>query len=359
MSRRSSRNRSRGRGRKRPLFLVAVGLTIAALVAIGFVAALQWPSGSDVATAPKGPAVVSLGLKGPLSLLYAGDMVAAAAGLFAQAGLQVDVRADTLDPIAAVAGGNLTFGVADSIGFLKARAGGAPVVAFAAGYLESSDVFYALESSHIAGPADFIGHRIARRAGTNAAIIYDALMKETGLSRGNTRETGDATDLASLIDGKVDVIPGRVGREAFILRDKSLPYAVISASNYGLHVPDTVYFASEKTMRDRPELVRRFLKAVIAGWTITLAAPDKAVPLIVQASDGRLTPAQVRFGLAAQRDFVKPLGRRVAEYDDRQWKQLRDVLIGARVLDSTIDLSRAINYDFLKEAYRKPITFGN
>lgn len=359
MSRRSRRNR--GRSRRRRYGLGAALLVLAVLVTAGFAVTfrpLRYPDDAAV-TGIKGPSVASLGLKGPAGLFYAGDMVAAAAGLFAQAGLQVQLKADIADPIAAVAKGDLTIGVADSIGFLKARAAGAPVVGFAAGYLESGDVFYALDSSHIAGPQDFIGHRIGRRPGTNAAIVYDALMKETGLSRGMTRETGDQTGLEDLIAGRTDVIPGRVGREAFQFRQKSLAYTVISVANYGIHIPDTVYFASEKTVRDRPKLVRHFLKAVIAGWGMTLAAPDKAIPLIVQASGGRLTAEQVRFGLAAQRDFVKPLGRRIAEYDDRQWKQLADIMIGARVIDSTIDLSRAINYDFLKEAYRKSISFGN
>jgi hypothetical protein len=86
--------------------------------------------------------------------------------------------------------------------------------------------------------------------------------------------------------------------------------------------------------------------------------PTQSTALIVAAGKG-LTPEQAQFELAAQRDFVVPLSRRVAEFDDQQWKQLRATLTSARLMDGSVDLGRAINYDILKEAYRKPISFGN
>lgn len=362
-SRRSNRSRSRSRSRNRSVIIGVTILATAIVVVLGAAMALRQLRGSDdggIMAAGK-TKVLSLGLQGRLGPIYAGDLVAAGAGLFEQEGLRVNLKPGGTGAalMASVVAGDTTFGVTDSIGFMKARASGTPIVAFAAGYLESGIVFYVLESAHILAPQDFIGRRIGRQPGTNAAVIYDALMKETGLSRSGTRESATEAGLDALVAGKVDVIAGRVGQEAFVLRNKSVPYGVISASNYGIHVPDTVYIASEQTIRDRPELVQRFLKAVIAGWTMTIAAPEKTVPLIVRAAGNGFTPAQVRFELAAQRDFVKPLARRVAEYDNRQWKQLRDILVGARLIDGSIDLSRAINYDFLKEAYRKPITFGN
>jgi NitT/TauT family transport system substrate-binding protein len=254
--------------------------------------------------------------------------------------------------------GAATFGVTDSISFLTARDKGQPIVAFAAGLIENSIVFYALEKSGIRAPQDFIGKRVARRAETNSAILYDALLKNVGLSRSQIRESATDTDLDALLDDKVDVIPGRVGQEGFLLRQKGVPFTVIRVSDYGIHVPDTVYFTTEKVVADRPSVAQRVLQAIIAGWTMTYADTAESTALIVAAGKG-LTPEQVQFELAAQRDFVVPLSRRVAEFDDQQWKQLRAILTSARLMDGSVDLGRAINYDILKEAYRKPISFGN
>jgi hypothetical protein len=161
-----------------------------------------------------------------------------------------------------------------------------------------------------------------------------------------------------LLNDRVDVIPGRIGQEGFLLRQKGVPYTMIRVSDYGIHVPDTIYFTTEKFALDHPSVVQCVVQAIIAGWTMVYADTAKSIPLIVSAGKG-LTPEQVQFELTAQRDFVMPLSRRVAEFDEQQWKQLRAILTSARLMDGSLDLARAVNYDILREAYRKPISFGN
>lgn len=71
------------------------------------------------------------------------------------------------------------FGVTEGYAFLVARSKGAPIVAFGAGFLETPVVFYALEKSGIHTPGDLVGKRVGRRAGTDMAIAYDALLIRT------------------------------------------------------------------------------------------------------------------------------------------------------------------------------------
>ena len=362
MKRRSRSRRRSHRSSSRPRIGLSNGIVLVAIAIAVLVAGSVYMRGpgKEGAGAPRKPAVYRVSLNGPFRSKYAGEIVAARAGLFDREKLDIDLKADDgTNTIGSVVSGKSAFGVTDSISFLQARAKGEPIVAFGAGYLEQSIVFYALDKSGIHAPQDFIGKRTGRRPDTHSAIIYDALLKDTGLSRSQTLETSKETDLDALLNGKVDVIPGHVGQEAFLLHQKGIGYNVVRISDYGIHVPDTVYFTTEKMIRDWPSVVQRFLEGVISGWRMTYADTSKSIPLIVEASGNRLTPEQVKFELAAQRDFVKPLGRRFAEFDDRQWEQLRNILVNARKLDDSIDLSRAINYDFLKEAYRKSIFFGN
>jgi ABC-type nitrate/sulfonate/bicarbonate transport system substrate-binding protein len=355
--RRKRKRRSRARG---PLFNVRLVIVLFLATAVVASASVLWNVTEKYGEVLSNPTSVTLRFNGPLGEKYAGEIVAAHAKLFERNGIAIELRrsGEGIDPIAAVVGGADTFGVTDSISFLNARDKGQPIVAFGAGLIENSIVFYTLEKSGIRAPQDFIGKRVGRRAGTDSAILYDALLKNTGLSRSQIRESATETDLDALLSDRVDVIPGRIGREGFLLRQKNVPYTVIRVSDYGIHVPDTVYFTTEKLVFDRPSLVQRFLQGAIAGWTMTYADTAKSIPLIVAAGKD-LTPEQVQFELAAQRDFVMPLSRRVAEFDDQQWKQLRAILTSARLMDGSVDLSRAVNYDILKEAYRKPISFGN
>jgi ABC-type nitrate/sulfonate/bicarbonate transport system substrate-binding protein len=297
----------------------------------------------------------------PFDVAHVGEIVAAREGLFERAGLRVALtRPDGgYDPIAAVTRGDDIFGVTDSKSFLVARAKGAPLVAFGAGYLESPIVLFALEQAEIRNLQDLVGKRVAREPGSDAAIIYDALLAKAGLSRGEMREVNGQAGIEALSKRAIDVLPGPVAALSYALDQQGIPYTVVRPSDYGIHVPGTVYFTTEKFAREHPSAVERFLKAVIAGWQTTYADEAKSVALIVAAGEGALTVDQVRLQLAAQRDFVRPPARRFAEFDSGQWKQLRLILQNARLLDESVNLSRAVNYDFLKEAYRKPVTFGN
>lgn len=358
MNRRSRRTRERRAGIPVFLRVVAAAIAVAAIAAV--FSRYDWGGADRHVRAATKSTSVSMRVGSHVISRHAGEIIAIRENLFKRGGIAVELKeqGEAGGPVESVVSGADVFGATGGIDFLKARSNGQPIVAFAAGLLESSIVFYALEKSGIRTPQDFIGRRVGRQVGTDSAILYDALLRSAGVSRSQIRESATETDIDALLNDRVDVIPGNIGREGFLLYQKGVPYTVIRVSDFGIHVPDTIYFASERTMHERPSLAVQFLHGIIAGWTKTYAEPAKSISLMVAAGKD-LTREQVEFELAAQRDFVMPIGRRVAEFDERQWKQLRGILTSARVTDSSLDLAGAVNYDILKEAYRKPISFGN
>jgi ABC-type nitrate/sulfonate/bicarbonate transport system substrate-binding protein len=340
-----------------------VFLSIVVVLAIG-TGALWSFQRSD--TSPKesrpNPDSVSLRLNGPFEPRYAGELVARQSGIFERLGLHLDLKpASDANPVTLVSNGTATFGVTRGDIFLVARAKGAPIVAFAAGYLESPVEFYVREKSGIHTPRDFIGKRVARQTGHDTAMIYDAMLARLQISPGQIREISTGTDITAFLNGEVDVWPGHVGKDSLVLQQKGVAYDVIRPTNYGIHVPGTVYFTSEKIIHDHPELVQKFLVAIIAGWNLAYADYTKSVPMILALDEKGVASDQVRFELKDQRDNVLPLGRRFTEFDDSQWKMLLNILIDARLIhdSDSFNLSRAVTYEFLREAYRKPISFGN
>jgi ABC-type nitrate/sulfonate/bicarbonate transport system substrate-binding protein len=342
--------------------IIIFSIIVAAISSIGTSWLFQRATTQSI-NKPIKPSDISLHLNDPFGPVHAGEMVAVRSGLFnlQRVHFELKPRDAETGAIASVVGGADTFGVARGDSFLLARSTGAPIVAFAAGYLESPVAFYALEKSGIHTPADFIGKRVARFAGQDTVLIYDAMLEKLQISRSQIREVSTAADISALMNRDVDVWPGHIGREGYVLQQRGISYNVIRPSNYGIHVPGTVYFTTEKIIHDHPSLVQKFLNAVIAGWQSTYTDYSKSVPLISSFDEKVLTPDRVLFELKAQRDTVLPLGRRFGEYDDTQWKQLLGVLINERLIrdPDSVDLSKAVNYDFLREAYRKPITFGN
>jgi len=71
-------------------------------------------------------------------------------------------------------------------------------------------------------------------------------------------------------------------------------------------------------------------------------SPPSARPTISSAS---------AFRLEQQRALLRPLGARFGEFDDIHWRSLQAILIQQRLLKEPLELSRAVTYDLLHDAY--------
>jgi ABC-type nitrate/sulfonate/bicarbonate transport system substrate-binding protein len=332
------------------------GLAVAAASAAIVGVLYQLLSRADAPPAPSPSELVAgnLRLTGPYGPAFAGEMVAVGAGLFEREGLRIALQPgqNADDSISAVANDTAVVGVSRADRFLMARARGVPIVAFAAAFIESPAAFYALKKSGVRGPGDFVNRPIGRREGDDTAVAFEALTRRLGVPRSMIREVPVGSDLSMLLRGEVDVWPGHVGDEDYALARQGVDYVKIQPGNFGVHLPGTVYFASERTVRERGQLVLRFLKAVIAGWEMTYGDYGASVPMIVGYDEKALTPERVRFVLDRQREYLRPLAMRFGEFADGQWQTLQDVLLGERLFERRVDLAKAVTNEFLRDTYR-------
>jgi ABC-type nitrate/sulfonate/bicarbonate transport system substrate-binding protein len=340
------------RKRVRRRHFMAAGTAVALLAVAAALAPRQAPPG--LRSAPKTSA--TLRLNGPVSPALSGLVLAARAGLFEREGILVEFM-PAAEPeaatVGAVASGADTIGLAWADDFLTARGRGQPVVAFAGGYLESPIVFYVQDSSGIRMARDFAGKRVGTQAGRHSALVYEALMQKLELPRNRMQEVAVGSDPAPFLGGAVDVWPGSIA-DAWTLRQHGKSFDIITPINFGIHLPGTVYVASEKTLRDDPAVIRGFLRALIGGWELAYGDPDRSIPLIVSYDEFTLTPERVRAELDLQREYLKPLAMRFGEFNAAQWRSLRDLLLTQKMLAEPVDLTTAVTYDFLREAYRRP-----
>jgi ABC-type nitrate/sulfonate/bicarbonate transport system substrate-binding protein len=369
MPRRLSRLRrhwpfSSGRGaaadKKRDRSLVPI--LLGALVVTGLASGLMLltaphgaPRAAPVIKREPPPAALTLRLNAPVDARFAGLLLAVRNGKFAAEDVDVrleDGRSDA-DAIDRVVAGKDLVGLARGDRFLRARAEGKPLVAFAAGYLDSPVVFYATDMPGLTGAADFIDRRVGFRRAGDVALIYQALMARLMISRSRVREVSAAVTPAALADGTVDVWTGYINDESQVACHGGMPCKIVRPADFGIHVPGTVYFARERTLRESPELISRFLRGVIAGWQFAYSADGRTA---LRAAMPAAAGDQALLDLELQHDFVRPPGRRIAEFDENGWRTLRELLDRAGLLKAPVDLSRAVSFDILREAYRKRLT---
>jgi NitT/TauT family transport system substrate-binding protein len=329
---------------------------VAALVLLSF-GVFYWknPWNSGVGTQVGTTTSVSLRLKWLYDPSFAGEMVAAKAGIFEKCGIKVEIKPGGFesDPVKLVAAGADNIGNAGADSFLIARSKGIPIVAIAGGFLETGVAFYVHADSDITSPKDFAGKKVGYQAGQDTATIYEALMRKQGVDRTSIKEIPVKYDFSPFLQRQVDVWPGYAATQAYVLEREKIPYRQFRPLDYGLSYLGIIYFTTEDYLAKNPKVIDCFVKGLVEGWTLTYDDYQKSIPLIGSYDPKTLTPDLIRFNLDRQKPSVLPSGYRYAEYHPEQWASLQRILLDAGLISTSLDLERAVTYEPLQRAYAK------
>ncbi|WP_246801539.1 ABC transporter substrate-binding protein [Bradyrhizobium genosp. L] len=283
-------------------------------------------------------------------------MIAQKQGFFAS---NMVLHADPDDPdfVATVARQH-AIGVTSGQKFLLAAWRGAPVTAFAASLLDTSTTIFTLESSGLRRPADLVGKRVGYRIGSDGDVIFDAMMAQLGLPRSQITKVAGRDTFDALQKGEVDAIIAAVGQEPLPSGPAAPRLNAIKPQEYAIHVPGMVYFASSDLLHDRPSAIAKALEGLIKGWQFAYSDYARSVPVLVGYDPKKLDPDRVKFELQQQRSLILPTGGRIADYDESRWRTLRDILIFAKLGEEDVPLAQSINYQMLRDVYRRSPDLG-
>jgi ABC-type nitrate/sulfonate/bicarbonate transport system substrate-binding protein len=294
-----------------------------------------------------------LKLNGPITPSSAGALVAIWDGLFQRNGLSVQLHpgTDDTDVTSSVAADEHIIGLASTQGFLKARADGLPIVAFAASYIVSSVQLFALPSTRLQGPTDLEGKRIGFKSGPELSTILNAFIAKNSISQSGLKIVESDTAVFDLLDGRIDVLVGHWDVEGQVLENSKTSYQSLSPDSFGIHTMGTVYFANERAFLSPGDL-EKFLIAIANGWNSAYSDYDRTIPFIARSMNDELSSAHISRFMDTQRRFLRPSGARFGELDPQRLKDLQDQLLQQRIIQQSIDLTRAVNYDILADVYR-------
>ncbi|MCA1379286.1 ABC transporter substrate-binding protein [Bradyrhizobium sp. BRP23] len=290
-------------------------------------------------------------LDGRFGAPFAGEMIAAKEGYLPD---NISLQSNAADPnfVEAVARQG-AIGVTSGHKFMLSAWSGVPVTAFAASLLDTPVVILTLENSGIVRPADLIGMRLGYQPRSEGEAVFDAMMAQLGLSRSQIIKVPDLNSVDSLRNREVDAIISSVTEQSLPSDPGGLRLRLIKPQDYSIHVPGLVYFASSDLLKNRPLLIAKVLEGIIRGWQFTYANYDRSVPLLVGFDPGELDPARVKFELQILRPLVLPIGGRIADYDESRWRTLRDILTFAKLGEDTVPLSQLVDFQTLRNAYRR------
>ena len=286
---------------------------------------------------------------------FAGFYCAKELGFYRQNGLDVALeRGGAPDPtsplpspaIQMVSSGSEDFGVAGADQILLARDKGIPLVAVAVIYRKSPVCYFALKRSGITRPQDFVGKRVAVRLGGNEEVTYRAMMKKAGVDTRKVAEVPVKYDMTPLFTGRVMAWPGYSINEPIVAQEEGYEVNLIWPSDYGVSLYADTLFTTEKMIKDKPDLVKRFVAATLEGWAYAIDHQEEAVKFTLKQSD-TLKEAHERTMMKASVELLKPDDKPIGWMDASKWHELQDLLLEAGFLKSRQDVTNAFTTQFL------------
>jgi len=296
---------------------------------------------------------VSLRLKWLHQAQFTGNYVAKEKGFYAEEGLDVDLQPVDLkeNSINALLNNKADFAIAGADEVLIAVSEGKPVKAIAVIYRLSPVVAYSLKSSGITTPKDFVGKTVGLQTGGNIEYLYRVMMSRSGIASKDVKEVAVGHDANELIDGKVDVSTGYIINEPQMAIEAGHEVNTILMADFGASMNADVLVTTDKLIRERPELVRGFVRATLRGWQYAFENESDAVSDVMKYAKDSSRIHQERM-LRVSVPLINSSTGRLGEMNASEWSSAQDILFAQKLLSRKIDVADAFTMQFLDSIYK-------
>lgn len=250
---------------------------------------------SGAADETRPPVAIQLSLHRPIDASAAPFVLAQSRGLFGSEGLAVNtnIASGSLDGIARVAAGTSDFALVDINELIRFRdkPGAPPIKAVFVLFNKAPYAIIARKSRGIRALSDIEGKTLGVPEGDLSIRLWPALARQNGIKTAGVRQSkiSAAVREPMLSAGQVDAVTGFSYLSGVNLRDRGIPaddLAVLRYADYGCEAYGFALIVSPAFAAAKPEAVKGFLRAVVAGTHLAIKEPGRAADEVVSRMDG-------------------------------------------------------------------------
>jgi len=294
-----------------------------------------------VTTSVEGKEKISYRLKWLRNVSVIGALYAEDHHLFAKAGLDVEVKAGgpERDAIREIEMGYAHFGVASADQVLRARAKGSPVVVIAQLFqVNPLQWMYRPEEIQIDNLADLEGKVIGITFGGNDETIMRTSLAKAGLGRSDVTLFSVRYDYTPFYRHQVQLWPVYRNAQGPIIAahlDKAQEKtSFFNPAEFGVKFVSNSVVTKSKTLEENPELVKRFLTALLTGWQQALSVENQEEAIKILLKYEPNTPhAILEEQLKITRELIQPTtDLAIGTIDEPGWVQTERIMQAQKLL---------------------------
>ena len=202
-------------------------------------------------------------------------------GFFKQEGIDLTINEGrgSGNTVQVVAAGSDTFGMADSSSLITTASKGAEVKSVMSLLNSTGFSVVSLASTGIRTPKDLEGKSFAVAPGDPLGQLFRALAAHNKLDMNKIRfvQVDPAAKVVSVLEKKVDALLGGADDQYFLIKYKGQEPAALRYADHGANIVGMTILTTTSTIKNKPDLVRRFVKASVRSWEEAKKNPNAAV----------------------------------------------------------------------------------
>lgn len=226
-----------------------------------------------------------------LNYFYLGDhapyFVSLDKGWYKDEGLDVTILTGkgSGDVVKRVDVGSADIGIVDTGVLIVARAQGAKVKVVSMLFDKSPYCMWVWKASGINSPKDLVGKKIGAPPGDAQRTIFPALATANGFDPNTITFVNIAPEAkySALAGKQVDVIFDYYSGAPFFYKamgQENVKYMMFA--DWGVDVYSNALVTTEKYAKEKPTIVKRFVKASLRGWEFALKSPEESIEIMAK-----------------------------------------------------------------------------